>query len=108
MAIGTAGNPAGGDDEQVRRLAAGSSNFGHLIGHEPLLVTLGCAAESYVHTDPHAAMVKARLFGEIMAKHLVTLVNVTVPGTRQVDRINARPKSGEQGPPGRRRRHTRQ
>ena len=94
MAIGTAANPAGGDDEQVRRLAAGSSNFGHLIGHEPLLVTLGCAAESYVHTDPHAAMVKARLFGEIMAKHLVTLVNVTVPGTRQVDRINALTRAG--------------
>ncbi|MET7616709.1 DEAD/DEAH box helicase family protein [Streptomyces sp. NPDC005408] len=81
--------PSGGDDEQVARLAAGSSNFGHLLGHEPLLVTLGCAAESYVHTDPHAAMVKARLFSEIMAKHLVTLVNVTVPGNKQVDRINA-------------------
>ncbi|PIB03716.1 hypothetical protein B1C81_36040 [Streptomyces sp. HG99] len=53
------------------------------------MVTLGCAAESYVHTDPHAAMVKAPLFGEIMTKHLVTLVNLTVPGNRQVDRINA-------------------
>ncbi|WP_181398435.1 DEAD/DEAH box helicase family protein [Streptomyces araujoniae] len=86
--------PSGGDDEQVARLAEGSSNFGHLIGHEPLLVTLGCAAESYVHTDPHAAMVKARLFGEIMAKHLVTLVNVTVPGNKQVDRINALTRAG--------------
>ncbi|QES08837.1 DUF4145 domain-containing protein [Streptomyces venezuelae] len=86
--------PSDGDDEQVARLAESSSNFGHLIGHEPLLVTLGCAAESYVHTDPHAAMVKARLFGEIMAKHLVTLVNVTVPGNKQVDRINALTRAG--------------
>ncbi|MGP4009207.1 DEAD/DEAH box helicase family protein [Streptomyces sp. 4N124] len=81
--------PSGGDDEQIARLAAGSPNFGHLLQHEPLLVTLGCAAESYVHTDPHAAMMKTRLFGEVMARHLLTLVNVTAPGNRQVDRINA-------------------
>ncbi|MCQ0024347.1 DEAD/DEAH box helicase family protein [Streptomyces somaliensis DSM 40738] len=86
---GTTGNRPGEYDEQVARLAAGSSNFGHLLRHEPLLVTLGCSAESYVHTDPHAAMVKARLFGEVMARHLVTLLGVTVPGNRQVDRINA-------------------
>ncbi|MFJ5798779.1 DEAD/DEAH box helicase family protein [Streptomyces decoyicus] len=84
-----AGAQFGDDDEQIARLAAGSSNFGHLINHEPLLVTLGCAAESYVHTDPHAAMIKTRVFGEIMARHLITLVNLTVSGTRQVDRINA-------------------
>ncbi|WP_078969246.1 DEAD/DEAH box helicase family protein [Streptomyces cyaneogriseus] len=94
MVTAVVGGPSDGDDEQVRRLAASSSNFGHLIGHEPLLVTLGCAAETYVHTDPHAAMVKARLFGEIMAKHLVTLVNVTVPGNKQVDRINALTRAG--------------
>ncbi|MEU9441915.1 hypothetical protein AB0D42_13550 [Streptomyces sp. NPDC048304] len=50
----------------VKSLDPGSSDFGHLLKHEPLLVTLGCAAESYVHTDPHAAMVKTRLFGEVM------------------------------------------
>ncbi|CAL9306386.1 hypothetical protein SUDANB135_04062 [Streptomyces sp. SudanB135_2055] len=83
------GGAHGGDDQQVARLAAGSSNFGHLLGHEPLLVTLGCSAESYVHSDPHAAMVKSRLFGEVMARHLVTLLGVTVAGPRQVDRINA-------------------
>lgn len=94
MVTAVVGGASDGDDEQVRRLAASSSNFGHLIGHEPLLVTLGCAAETYVHTDPHAAMVKARLFGEIMAKHLVTLVNVTVPGNKQVDRINALARAG--------------
>ncbi|WP_253195633.1 hypothetical protein [Streptomyces sp. JHA26] len=82
MVTAVVGGPSGGDDEQVARLAAGSSNFGHLLRHEPLLVTLGCAAESYVHTDPHAAMVKTRLFGEIMARHLVTLLGVTVPVTR--------------------------
>ncbi|MFD0335071.1 DUF4145 domain-containing protein [Streptomyces erythrogriseus] len=65
-----------------------------MLGHEPLLVTLGCSAESYVHTDPHAAMVKARLFGEVMTRHLVTLLGVTVPGPRQVDRINALTRSG--------------
>ncbi|MFF4409624.1 DEAD/DEAH box helicase family protein [Streptomyces sp. NPDC001404] len=68
----------GGNDNtaQVAELAAGSSNFGHLLQHEPVLVTLGCAAESYVHADAHAAMFKARLFGEIMAKHLLKLVGV--------------------------------
>ncbi|MFC7637524.1 DEAD/DEAH box helicase family protein [Streptomyces thermogriseus] len=94
MVTATVGGPAEGDDEQVARLAAGSSNFGHLLKHEPLLVTLGCSAESYVHTDPHAAMVKARLFGEIMARHLVTLLGLTVPGPRQVDRINALTRAG--------------
>lgn len=89
MVTAAFGGPSGGDDEQVARLAAGSPNFGHLIKHEPLLVTLGCSAESYVHTDPHAAMVKARLFGEVMTRHLVTLLGLNVPGTRQVDRINA-------------------
>ncbi|MFK4109788.1 DEAD/DEAH box helicase family protein [Streptomyces sp. NPDC002176] len=89
MVTAADGNPSGGDAEQVARLAAASANFGHLLRHEPLLVTLGCAAESYVHTDPHAAMVKARLYGEIMARHLVTLLGVTVPGNKQVDRINA-------------------
>jgi type I restriction enzyme R subunit len=87
---------SGGDDEgeQVARLAAGSANFGHLLGHDPLLVTLGCAAESYVHTDPHAAMVKARLFGEVLARDLLTLLNLTVSGSRQVDRINALTQAG--------------
>jgi type I restriction enzyme R subunit len=92
---GTAtGGPFGNENDQVARLAAGSANFGHLLGHEPLLVTLGCAAEAYVHTDPHAAMVKTRLYGEVMAKHLVTLVKLTVPGNKQVDRINALTKAG--------------
>lgn len=89
MVTAAAGSPSGGDADQVARLAAGSANFGHLLQHEPLLVTLGCAAESYVHTDPHAAMVKTRLYGEIMARHLVTLLGITVPGNKQVDRINA-------------------
>ncbi|CAL9519818.1 DEAD/DEAH box helicase family protein [Streptomyces sp. enrichment culture] len=94
MVTAAVAGPSDGDDEQVARLAAGSSNFGHLLRHEPLLVTLGCAAESYVHTDPHAAMVKTRLFGEVMTRHLVALLGLTVPGTRQVDRINALTRSG--------------
>lgn len=94
MVTAAVGSPSDGDDEQIARLAAGSSNFGHLLRHEPVLVTLGCAAESYVHTDPHAAMVKARLFGEVMTRHLVTLLGLTVPGSRQVDRINALTRAG--------------
>ncbi|MFD4787539.1 DEAD/DEAH box helicase family protein [Streptomyces sp. NPDC058459] len=78
-----------GRDEKVARLAAGSANFGHLLGHQPLLVTLGCSAESYVHTDPHAAMFKCRLFGEVMARHLLALVNVRVSSTSQFDRVRA-------------------
>src|SRR5690606_6053047 len=79
---------------EVARLAKGSANFGHLLKHEPLLVTLGCAAESYVHTDAHASMVKARLFGEVMARYLVSLLKLSVPGDRQVDRINALTRAG--------------
>lgn len=86
----------GADDEaaKVARLAAGSANFGHLLQHEPLLVTLGCAAESYVHADAHTAMIKARLFGEVLTRHLVALVKLQVPGDRQVDRINALARAG--------------
>ncbi|MHC0433039.1 DEAD/DEAH box helicase family protein [Streptomyces sp. O3] len=88
-------NPGqGGRDEKVARLAAGSANFGHLLGHEPLLVTLGCSAESYVHADPHAAMFKCRLFGEVMARHLLGLVNVTVSSNKQVHRIRALADNG--------------
>lgn len=93
MVTAAAGSGLGEDEEKVALLAAGSANFGHLLEHEPLLVTLGCAAESYVHTDPHAAMVKARLFGEVLARHLLTLVKVTVPGNKQVDRIEALAKA---------------
>ncbi|WP_374986437.1 DEAD/DEAH box helicase family protein [Streptomyces fradiae] len=94
MANTTLGDGSDEYDEQVARLAAGSSNFGHLLRHEPLLVTLGCSAESYVHSDPHAAMVKARLFGEVMTRHLVRLLQLSVAGGRQVDRINALVREG--------------
>ncbi|WPB91914.1 DEAD/DEAH box helicase family protein [Streptomyces malaysiensis] len=81
-------------DPQVAQLAAGSSNFGHLLEHEPLLVTIGCSAESYVHTDSHAAMFKARLFGEVMARHLLSLLGLQVNSNTQFHRIRALSQAG--------------
>lgn len=94
MVTSSANFGQGDEGEKVASLAAGSANFGCLIEHDPLLVTLGCAAESYIHTDPHAAMMKSRLFGEVMARHLLTLVNVTVPSNKQYDRLNALTSAG--------------
>lgn len=81
----------GGNDNaaQIAELAAGSPNFGHLLQHEPLLVLVGCSAESYVHTDAHAAMFKARLFGEVMAKYLLRRLGLQVNSNKQVHRVKA-------------------
>lgn len=40
-------------------LARRSRNFGFLLRHEPLLVVDGAAAETYIYSDPGAAMGKA-------------------------------------------------
>lgn len=57
-------------DERLRLLAERSANFGFLLAHEPLLVSYGATAESCVYTDPNAALVKARQFGESLADAL--------------------------------------
>lgn len=77
------------EDERIRRIAERTPNFGFLLDHDKELVLLGAQAESYVYTDPNAAMTKARLFSEILTRLLVRLTDCRVNGERQVDRINA-------------------
>lgn len=77
------------EDERIKRIAERTPNFGFLLDHDKELVLLGAQAESYVYTDPNAAMTKARLFSEILTRLLVQLTKCTVNGGRQVDRINA-------------------
>ncbi|WP_367137183.1 DEAD/DEAH box helicase family protein [Saccharothrix sp. HUAS TT1] len=55
-----------GVDQQVHELAQRTTNFGHLLTHEPVLVVHGAAAEAAVFTDPNTAMFKCRLFGEAL------------------------------------------
>ncbi|WML82079.1 hypothetical protein [Streptomyces sp. VNUA74] len=60
-------------DEQLRRLhelAKASPNFGMLYRHEPLLALYGSHAELNVFTNPNAASVSARQFGEVLAEEI--------------------------------------
>ncbi|MFE6446853.1 DEAD/DEAH box helicase family protein [Nocardiopsis dassonvillei] len=82
------------DERRIRQIAERTPNFGFLLEHDHELVLLGAQAESYVYTDPNAAMYKARLFGELLARLLVRLTSCRVDGTRQVDRINALRRTG--------------
>ena len=66
-------------DERIRRLAARSPNFGFLLDHEPLLVLDGVTAESYIYADPNLALVRARQFGEVLAKKLVSITAIRLP-----------------------------
>ncbi|WP_196444803.1 DEAD/DEAH box helicase family protein [Planomonospora sp. ID67723] len=59
-----------------------------------MLVLDGVSAESHVHTDPDAAMYKARRFTEILAKLLVRLTNTTVQQDDQNGRIHALNRAG--------------
>jgi len=76
-------------DVVVSGLARRSPNFGFLATLEPLLVIDGVAAESYVYTDPDAAMVKARRFTETLAKELVVRTRTRVARGTQQARIQA-------------------
>ncbi len=79
-------------DEQLRRLhelAKASPNFGMLYGHEPLLALYGSQSELNVFTNPNAASVSARQFGEVLAEELVRRTGLRVTGTRQIDRLRA-------------------
>ncbi|SKA22419.1 type I restriction-modification system endonuclease [Consotaella salsifontis] len=46
----------------------GASNFEFLKGHSPQLARLGTLAESYFRSDPPAALIKLRQFGEFTTK----------------------------------------
>ncbi|GGK71039.1 type III restriction endonuclease subunit R [Sphaerisporangium melleum] len=78
----------------IQELAQRSPNFGFLLPHEPMLVLDGVSAESHVHTDPDAAMYKARRFTEILAKMLVRLTNTSVRQDDQKGRVHALSRAG--------------
>ena len=76
-------------DAQVSEIALRSANFGFLAPLEPLLVVDGAAAESYIYTDPDAAMVMARRFTETLAKELAARTQTHVTGGSQQARVRA-------------------
>ncbi|GAA4923884.1 type I restriction enzyme R subunit [Stackebrandtia albiflava] len=85
-------------NDRIRLLADHSQNFGFLYDHEPLLVLDGAAAESYVYSDPDAAMGKTRRFSETAAKLLLQRLRVPVkPKASQVERIHLLNKAGVLG-----------
>ncbi|WP_322759069.1 DEAD/DEAH box helicase family protein [Frankia sp. Cr2] len=81
-------------DARIEELARRSANFGFLLPHEPLLVFYGAGAESYAHSDPNAALIKARQFGEVLAKALVNRAGLPTRGDKQVDRLAALGRAG--------------
>ena len=55
------------------------SNFDFLNKKWPALAKLGAQAESYLHTDNNASMLKMRMFGEQIIDHVLTALKVEVP-----------------------------
>lgn len=86
-------------DQRLRDLAKASPNFGDLYVHQPLLALYGSQAELNVFTNPNAASVSTRQFGEVLAEELVTRTGTRVEGTRQVDRLRALTRIGALTPP---------
>src|SRR6266851_4152710 len=80
--------------EPISELAKRSPNFGFLLQHEPLLVMDGTAAESYLYSDPDAAIAKARRFTETLTKLLVKRTQIRVGGASQDARIKALTDAG--------------
>lgn len=81
-------------DREDSEMALRSPNFGFLAPLEPLLVVDGLAAESYVYTDPDAAMVMARRFTETLAKELVVRTRTRMTSGTQQDRIRTLAEAG--------------
>ncbi|ONH23958.1 hypothetical protein BL253_31555 [Pseudofrankia asymbiotica] len=82
-------------DRRYAQLADRSPNFGYLLPLDRDLVVSGATAESYVWTDPVASLMKARLFGERLARQLVASTGLPVSDTAtQFVRINALTQAG--------------
>ncbi|MBW8485960.1 DEAD/DEAH box helicase family protein [Actinomadura parmotrematis] len=64
--------------DSFEELAGRSRNFGFLLRHERLLVLDGATAESYIYSDPDAAMARSRRFAETLAKLLVARTQTPV------------------------------
>ncbi|MET7311115.1 DEAD/DEAH box helicase family protein [Streptomyces sp. NPDC005571] len=81
----TGGTP----DDELRRLARQSQNFGFLLPHLSLLVMYGAGAESHAFSDPNTSLIKSRQFAEALAADLVRRGRVQVQGSTQYDRLKA-------------------
>ncbi|GLZ05949.1 type III restriction endonuclease subunit R [Actinomadura sp. NBRC 104412] len=84
--------------EPIDELAKRSRNFGFLFQHEPLLVIDGVAAESYLYSDPDAAMGKARRFTETLVHLLINRTQTPVNGTTHGHRLQALTAAGVLAP----------
>ncbi|GIH09403.1 hypothetical protein Rhe02_74700 [Rhizocola hellebori] len=81
-------------DEIVGR----SLNFGYLLAHEPLLAYDGATAESYVYTDPDAALSRARRFVEVLVKKAAALIGHSFRAKDLHGRINELDAAGALSP----------
>ncbi len=62
-------------------------NFGFLAERDSQLARLGALAESYFRSDPPAALLKLRLFGEALAKQVVARHGVTSSASATFDEV---------------------
>jgi hypothetical protein len=53
-----------------------SINFALLGGHDPLLLRLCSAAETYCSADPNTALLKLRQFGEALARSVAANIGI--------------------------------
>jgi type I restriction enzyme R subunit len=81
-------------DPRLLETARRSVNFGVLEPIEPLLALYGAGAESSVYSDPNAALIKCRQFGEVLVEQLLRRSSTRVESSRQVDRIRALEDAG--------------
>ncbi|MFJ9460577.1 DEAD/DEAH box helicase family protein [Kitasatospora sp. NPDC101447] len=81
-------------DEQLRKLAKSSPNFGVLYQLKPLLALYGALAEATVFMNPNSSLVQAGQFGEVLTEELITRVGMRVASNKQFDRLNALTRAG--------------
>ncbi|PWK03959.1 type I restriction-modification system endonuclease [Tumebacillus permanentifrigoris] len=62
-----------------------TSNFTFLADKWPILVNLGEMAERNLHQDPNTTLFKLRLFGEMMAKYMLAMENISEPNDHRQD-----------------------
>ncbi|MTK12923.1 MAG: DEAD/DEAH box helicase [Clostridiaceae bacterium] len=71
------------------------SNFTFLNKKWPILAKLGTQAESYLHTDNNASMLKMRMFGEQIIDHMLAALKIEVDKfANQDDKIKLLRNSG--------------
>lgn len=60
------------------------SNFEFLKGANDILFNMALSAENNFHSDPNTTLIKLRMFGESLAKHLAKVLRMDAQGT-QID-----------------------